>query len=43
MLLNEDEVKMKTEIWMKENGDYLKAQKGNIYNVHTQVCKMLQH
>lgn len=27
MLLNEDEVKMKTEIWMKENGDYLKAQK----------------
>ncbi|XP_070180123.1 transcription factor IIIB 90 kDa subunit-like [Littorina saxatilis] len=27
LLLTEDEVKLKTEIWMKENEDYLKAQK----------------
>ncbi|XP_069116321.1 transcription factor IIIB 90 kDa subunit-like [Argopecten irradians] len=27
MLLNEDEVKIKTDIWMKENGEFLQAQK----------------
>ena len=29
LLLSEEEVKIKTEMWMKENEDYLKLQKGN--------------
>lgn len=31
MLLNEDEIRIKTDIWMAENADYLIAQKGWYY------------
>ena len=31
MLLSDEEVKVKTQLWFAENGDYLKEQEGNLY------------
>lgn len=31
MLLSEEEVKIKTQLWFAENGDYLKEQEGGMY------------
>lgn len=32
-LLSDHEVKVKTALWMAENSDYLKEQKGNVFNI----------
>lgn len=32
MLLSEEEVQIKTQLWFAENGDYLKEQEGELGN-----------
>lgn len=42
MLLSEEEVKVKTQLWFAENGDYLKEQEGQWETcVHSLQLSML--
>ena len=43
LLLSEEEVKIKTEMWMKENEDYLVLQKGNSLSSQPPCMYTAQH